>query len=107
MARVIVTTPENWDIFTKKPENSAHTQLVRLVIIDDVLLLQGHVLEAIVARMQISTGCEADIRLVGLSPALQNSADVARFLKVVRVYLPLQTSCATYRLQRKTFPING
>ena len=44
MARVIVTTPENWDIFTKKPENSAHTQLVRLVIIDDVLLLQGHVL---------------------------------------------------------------
>ncbi|KAG2248493.1 hypothetical protein Bca52824_088121 [Brassica carinata] len=80
VARVIVTTPENWDIFTKKPENSAHTQLVRLVIIDDVLLLQGHVLEAIVARMQISTGCEADIRLVGLSPALQNSADVARYL---------------------------
>ncbi|KAJ0236471.1 DEAD/DEAH box helicase domain-containing protein [Hirschfeldia incana] len=84
-ARVIVTTPENWDIFTKKPDNSVHTQLVRLVIIDDILLLQhptrGHVLEAVVARTLMQTR-EAGTRLVGLSPALQNSADVARFLKV-------------------------
>ncbi|CAA7056917.1 unnamed protein product [Microthlaspi erraticum] len=82
-AQIIVTTPENWDIFTRKPENLTYTQLVRLVIIDDILLFhhptRGPVLEAIVARTRMQ---RTDVRLVGLSPTRQSCADVASFLQV-------------------------
>jgi len=51
--QVIVTTPEKWDIITRKSGDQSYTQLVRLIIIDEVHLLhdeRGPVLEAIVAR---------------------------------------------------------
>ncbi|CAN6853408.1 unnamed protein product [Brassica oleracea] len=82
-AQIIVTTPEKWDIITRK---SSDTQLVRLVIIDEIHLLhdnRGPVLESIVARTlrQIETTKE-NIRLVGLSATLPNYEDVALFLRV-------------------------
>lgn len=52
-SQVIVTTPEKWDIVTRKSGDRTYTQLVRLVIIDEVHLLhddRGPVLESIVAR---------------------------------------------------------
>ena len=52
---MIVTTPEKWDIITRKSgERAAFVDLVKLVIIDEVHLLhdsRGPVLEAIIARM--------------------------------------------------------
>ena len=51
--QIIVTTPEKWDIITRKSGDRAYTQLVRLVIIDEIHLLhdeRGPVLESIVAR---------------------------------------------------------
>ena len=51
--QIIVTTPEKWDIITRKSGERAFTQLVKLVIIDEVHLLhddRGPVLEAIIAR---------------------------------------------------------
>lgn len=51
--QVIVTTPEKWDIITRKSGDRTYTQLVRLVIIDEIHLLHDHrgpVLESIVAR---------------------------------------------------------
>ncbi|KAH0852809.1 hypothetical protein HID58_093715 [Brassica napus] len=82
-AQLIVTTPEKWDIITRK---SSDIQLVRLVIIDEIHLLhdnRGPVLESIVARTlrQIDTMKE-NIRLVGLSATLPNYEDVALFLRV-------------------------
>ncbi|KAG2313642.1 hypothetical protein Bca4012_028170 [Brassica carinata] len=82
-AQIIVTTPEKWDIITRK---SGDLQLVRLVIIDEIHLLhddRGPVLESIVARTlrQIETTKE-NIRLVGLSATLPNYEDVAFFLRV-------------------------
>lgn len=50
---LIVTTPEKWDIITRKAGDRTYTQLVRLVIIDEIHLLhddRGPVLESIVAR---------------------------------------------------------
>ena len=50
---VIVTTPEKWDIITRKSGERTYTQLVRLMIIDEIHLLhdeRGPVLESIVAR---------------------------------------------------------
>ncbi|CAK9111167.1 unnamed protein product [Durusdinium trenchii] len=85
--QIIVTTPEKWDIITRKAgDQRAYTQLVRLVIIDEIHLLhdsRGPVLESIVARTirQIETTQE-HIRLVGLSATLPNYEDVAVFLRV-------------------------
>jgi pre-mRNA-splicing helicase BRR2 len=84
--QVIVTTPEKWDIITRKSGGRAFTELVRLIIIDEVHLLhdsRGPVLESIVARTirQIETTQEM-VRLVGLSATLPNYEDVAMFLRV-------------------------
>jgi pre-mRNA-splicing helicase BRR2 len=82
----LVTTPEKWDIVTRQGEGRAYTQLVKLVIIDEIHLLhddRGPVLESIVSRVirQVETNAEP-IRLVGLSATLPNYSDVAMFLRV-------------------------
>lgn len=84
--QIIVTTPEKWDIITRKSGDRTYTQMVKLLIIDEIHLLhdnRGPVLESIVARTvrQIETTQEM-IRLVGLSATLPNYEDVALFLKV-------------------------
>ncbi|KAJ1698273.1 hypothetical protein LUZ63_006785 [Rhynchospora breviuscula] len=84
--QIIVTTPEKWDIVTRKSGDRTYTQLVRLMIIDEIHLLhdnRGPVLESIVARTirQIETTGEL-CRLVGLSATLPNYDDVATFLRV-------------------------
>ncbi|PON97647.1 U5 small nuclear ribonucleoprotein 200 kDa helicase [Trema orientale] len=84
--QIIVTTPEKWDIVTRKL--GTYTQLVKLLIIDEIHLLhdnRGPVLESIVARTirQIET-MNVHIRLVGLSATLPNYLDVALFLRVDR-----------------------
>eukprot|EP00899_Mesostigma_viride_P012040 jgi/Mesvir1/20837/Mv07930-RA.1 len=84
--QVIVTTPEKWDIITRKSGDRTYTQLVKLLIVDEVHLLhddRGPVLEAIVARTvrQIESTQEM-IRLVGLSATLPNFEDVATFFRV-------------------------
>uniref|UniRef100_A0A7S0GP72 RNA helicase n=1 Tax=Micromonas pusilla TaxID=38833 RepID=A0A7S0GP72_MICPS len=84
--QVIVTTPEKWDIITRKSGDRTYTQLVRLLIIDEIHLLhdtRGPVLESIVARTvrQVEQTREM-VRLVGLSATLPNFEDVASFLRV-------------------------
>lgn len=84
--QILVTTPEKWDIITRQGEGRSYTQLVKLVIIDEIHLLaddRGPVLESIVARIlrQVQATGEP-VRLVGLSATLPNYADVAAFLRV-------------------------
>ena len=84
--QVIVCTPEKWDIITRKGGERSYTQLVRLVIFDEIHLLhdeRGPVLETLVARTirNIETTQE-EVRLVGLSATLPNYQDVATFLRV-------------------------
>jgi pre-mRNA-splicing helicase BRR2 len=89
--QVIVCTPEKYDIITRKGGERSYTQLVRLIIIDEIHLLhddRGPVLEAIVARtirqiQQTQDSC----RLVGLSATLPNYKDVAAFLRVDEKYV--------------------
>lgn len=40
--QIIVCTPEKWDIITRKGGEKTYTQLVRLVIIDEIHLLHGN-----------------------------------------------------------------
>ena len=83
---VIVTTPEKWDIITRKSGDRTYTQLVRLLIVDEIHLLhdvRGAVLECIIARTlrQVETTQE-HVRIVGLSATLPNFEDVATLLRV-------------------------
>ena len=39
--QMLVTTPEKWDVVTRKPGDASLAQLVRLLIIDEVHLLHG------------------------------------------------------------------
>ncbi|GMM38534.1 ATP-dependent RNA helicase [Saccharomycopsis crataegensis] len=84
--QVIVTTPEKWDVITRKNNDTSYTNLVTLIIIDEIHLLhdeRGPVLESIVARtLRQAEDLDTRIRLVGLSATLPNYKDVAEFLQV-------------------------
>ncbi|KAH9902242.1 Sec63 Brl domain-containing protein [Xylariomycetidae sp. FL2044] len=84
--QIIVTTPEKWDVITRKATDLTYTNLVRLVIIDEIHLLhddRGPVIESIVSRTIRKTEQTGDpVRLVGLSATLPNYRDVASFLRV-------------------------
>ncbi|VDP14627.1 unnamed protein product [Soboliphyme baturini] len=105
--QVIVTTPEKWDVISRKTStDDPLMNAVRLVIFDEIHLLndtRGAVIEAIVARTlrQVTilqwvqegmyegtmSACKVEIkqetiRLVGLSATLPNYLDVAKFLHV-------------------------
>ncbi|KAL3312680.1 activating signal cointegrator 1 complex subunit [Cichlidogyrus casuarinus] len=85
--QVLMTTPEKWDVITRKGAGDhSLVNLVKLVIIDEVHLLhedRGAVIEALVARMlRMVETTQSPIRIVGLSATLPNYVDVARFLCV-------------------------
>jgi pre-mRNA-splicing helicase BRR2 len=84
--QIIVTTPEKWDVITRKATDTSYTRLVRLIIIDEIHLLhddRGPVLESIVSRTIRRIEQTGDfVRLVGLSATLPNYQDVASFLRV-------------------------
>jgi activating signal cointegrator complex subunit 3 len=84
--QIIVTTPEKWDVITRKASDSAIVSQVRLLIIDEVHLLadeRGAVIESIVARtLRLVETSQSAIRIVGLSATLPNYQDVASFLRV-------------------------
>ncbi|KAL9604397.1 MAG: hypothetical protein Q9219_000585 [cf. Caloplaca sp. 3 TL-2023] len=87
--QIIVTTPEKWDVVTRKSTGDTElVQKVRLLIIDEVHMLhdeRGAVLESLVARTERQVeSTQSLIRIVGLSATLPNYTDVADFLKVNR-----------------------
>ncbi|KAI9851546.1 MAG: hypothetical protein M1838_003378 [Thelocarpon superellum] len=88
--QIIVTTPEKWDVVTRKSTGDTElVQKVQLLIIDEVHMLhdeRGAVIESLVARTQRQVeSTQSLIRIVGLSATLPNYVDVADFLKVNRM----------------------
>ena len=84
--QMIVTTPEKWDVITRKGGEVSVASTLRLLIIDEVHLLndeRGPVIETLVARThrQVETALNM-IRIVGLS-TLPNPMDVAKFRRLV------------------------
>ncbi|KAF8592674.1 Sec63-domain-containing protein [Ramaria rubella] len=87
--QIIVTTPEKWDVVTRKPTGEGElASKVKLLIIDEVHLLneeRGAVIETIVARtLRQVESTQSLIRVIGLSATLPNYIDVADFLRVSR-----------------------
>ncbi|KAI8066325.1 Sec63 Brl domain-containing protein [Gongronella butleri] len=83
----IVTTPEKWDVITRKSTGDVElVQKVKLLIIDEVHLLhedRGAVIESLIARtLRQVESSQSMIRIVGLSATLPNYLDVAAFLRV-------------------------
>lgn len=75
--QMVVTTPEKWDVITRKGAGDSElAQLVRLLIIDEVHLLhdeRGPVIESLVARtLRQVEASQSMIRIVGLSATLPN-----------------------------------
>jgi antiviral helicase SLH1 len=88
--QIIVTTPEKWDVVTRKSTGDTElVQKVRLLIIDEVHMLhdeRGAVIESLVARTERQVeSTQSLIRIIGLSATLPNYVDVADFLKVNRM----------------------
>lgn len=83
--QIIVTTPEKFDVITRKGSETSYINLVRLVIIDEIHLLhddRGPVIESIVSRTIRRVEHTGDpVRVVGLSATLPNYRDVASFLR--------------------------
>ena len=80
---VIVSTPEKWDVVTRKSDGLMNE--INLMIIDEIHLLndgRGTVLECLVARA-LTTLIRAQkmIRILGLSATLPNYIDVADFIQ--------------------------
>lgn len=87
--QVIVTTPEKWDVVTRKANGDNDlVSKVKLLIIDEVHLLhedRGSVIETLVARtLRQVESSQSMIRIIGLSATLPNFMDVADFLGVNR-----------------------
>ena len=85
-ADIIVTTPEKWDVVTRKGGDGSLAHACGLLIIDEVHLLaddRGAVIESVVARLHRTVEVtQKQVRLVGLSATLPNYKDVAEFLRV-------------------------
>lgn len=87
--QVIVTTPEKWDVVTRKANGDNDLiSKVKLLILDEVHLLhedRGSVIESLVARtLRQVESSQTMIRILGLSATLPNFVDVADFLGVNR-----------------------
>ncbi|RYP62479.1 hypothetical protein DL771_009723 [Monosporascus sp. 5C6A] len=80
-ASIIVTTPEKWDSVTRKwSDHRKLLDMVRLVLIDEVHILndpRGATLEAVVSRMKT---IKADVRFIALSATVPNIQDIAKWL---------------------------
>ncbi|SCU79563.1 LADA_0B01552g1_1 [Lachancea dasiensis] len=87
--QVIVTTPEKWDVVTRKANGDNDlVSKIKLLIIDEVHLLheeRGSVVETLIARtLRQVERSQSMIRILGLSATLPNFIDVADFLGVNR-----------------------
>ncbi|CAH8533051.1 unnamed protein product [Heterobilharzia americana] len=98
---IIVTTPEHWDVLSRRWKQRKNVQNVNLFIADNLHLIGsegGSILEVVCSRMRyISSQVDNPIRIIGLSHSLTNGRDVASWLGC--------TSGATYNFPPTTRPI--
>ena len=83
-AHIIISTPINWDILSRRWKQRKQVQNVQLFIVDELHLIggeEGPVLEIICSRMRyISSQIERNIRIVALSSSIANAKDISQWL---------------------------
>ncbi|TGZ69988.1 hypothetical protein CRM22_003424 [Opisthorchis felineus] len=99
--QIIVTSPEHWDVLSRRWKQRKNVQNVNLFIADNLHLVGsecGPVLEVVCSRMRyISSQLDNPIRIVGLSHSLLNGRDIASWLGC--------SSGATYNFPSATRPV--
>jgi len=93
-ANIILSTPERWDVITRKWKDYPHViSSISLFLIDEIHLLneeqRGATLEAIIARMkllshlpQFENSLIKNFRIIALSATIPNLEELAEFLEV-------------------------
>lgn len=88
---VLITTPEKWDGISRNWQHRSYVRHVDLIIFDEIHLLgqeRGAVQEVIVSRMNyIATQLDKTVRMIGLSTAMANGADVANWFGVKKNFM--------------------
>ncbi|SMN18035.1 similar to Saccharomyces cerevisiae YGL251C HFM1 Meiosis specific DNA helicase involved in the conversion of double-stranded breaks to later recombination intermediates and in crossover control [Maudiozyma saulgeensis] len=81
-SQLIITTPEKWDLLTRKwTDYHKLFELIQLVLVDEIHTIgeiRGATLEAVLTRM--NTLCQG-IRIIGVSATIPNITDIASWLK--------------------------
>lgn len=81
---VIITTPERWDMISRRWKQRKNVQAVALFIADNLEMLGGEdgpTLEVVCSRVRyMSSQLERAIRIVAMSSSLSNARDVAQWL---------------------------
>ncbi|KRZ08826.1 U5 small nuclear ribonucleoprotein helicase [Trichinella pseudospiralis] len=82
--QVIISTPEKWDVLSRRWKQRKHVQNVGLYIADDLHFVGGEngpVYEVTCSRMRfMSTQLDTPLRIIGLSVPLSNAKDVGQWL---------------------------
>eukprot|EP00455_Lapot_gusevi_P039579 TRINITY_DN443_c0_g2_i2.p1 TRINITY_DN443_c0_g2~~TRINITY_DN443_c0_g2_i2.p1 ORF type:complete len:1189 (+),score=464.92 TRINITY_DN443_c0_g2_i2:195-3569(+) len=82
--QIVIATPEQWDIMSRRWRTRKDVQTVRLMIVDELHLIGGEVgpvLEVVVSRMRyIATQTESPTRLVALSASVANARDLGQWV---------------------------
>jgi pre-mRNA-splicing helicase BRR2 len=98
---VIISTPENWDLISRRWKQRKNVQNIALFIVDELHLIGGEngpTLEVIVSRMRhIASQTDNKIRIVGLSASVANAKDLADWIGA--------TSNNTFNFHPNTRPI--
>ncbi|KII64997.1 U5 small nuclear ribonucleoprotein helicase [Thelohanellus kitauei] len=83
---IVITSPENWDMFSRRWKQRKVIQLIRMFVVDDIHMiggLNGPCIEVVCSRMRyISSQLNNPIRLVAISMSLANSRDMAQWLGI-------------------------
>ena len=81
-SQIIITTPEKWDLLTRKwTDYQRLFELVQLLLVDEIHTIgefRGATLEAVLTRM--NNLCN-NIRIIGVSATIPNIIDLATWLK--------------------------
>ncbi|KAG5462684.1 MAG: Sec63 Brl domain-containing protein, partial [Olpidium bornovanus] len=83
-ADVVIATPQQWDVISRRWKMRKNVQTVGLFIADELHLIGGEIgptYEIIVSRMRyIASQTENKIRIVALSASLSNARDVGEWI---------------------------
>mmetsp|Transcript_28044 Transcript_28044/g.66662 ORF Transcript_28044/g.66662 Transcript_28044/m.66662 type:complete len:2150 (+) Transcript_28044:160-6609(+) len=83
-SNVILSTPEAWDMLSRRWKQRKNVQNVRLMIVDEIHLIGGEngpVLEVITSRMRyIASQTDNKTRIVALSASVANAKDLGEWI---------------------------
>ena len=81
---IIVSTPDRWDVLSRRWRTRKPIQDVSLLIVDELQLIAGKTgptMEIIVSRMRyIKSQLQSNLRIVGLSASVANAKDLGEWI---------------------------